>query len=329
MAYCQRYRRRDEPDLRRIEDAWQNETLDAQSHMCAGFALGKALDDLGEYANAATVLREVNAVAAARASWRLQYWQQLVERQLIERELPPVDADNDFAPVFVIGLPRTGTTLIASLLARDPRLRERGELNWIDGMYTWLVEQHKLHDPDALSTLARFVSTQMRRDDTPAHWYLDKNPLNFRYLNLIAALFPQAKIIHCRRDLRDTALSLWMQHFAHEDLGFSYDFSSIAAFVQGYERLLMHWRETLRLPVFDLDYEALTTNMDASLHRVGAFLGMSSVGEIAQSTAAVITTASVWQARQPVYTSSIGRWEKYAKYLPELRDSFNRRVCPI
>ena len=68
----------------------------------------------------------------------------------------------------------------------------------------------------------------MRRDDAPAQFYIDKNPLNFRYLDFIVALFPNARFVHCRRDARDTALSIWMQHFAHEDLGFAYDFATIS-----------------------------------------------------------------------------------------------------
>jgi hypothetical protein len=281
--------------------------------------LGKALDDLADYAGAAAVLREANAAMAARTSWRPERWQQFVEQQLAGRGLPRVEPVHGFAPVFVIGLPRTGTTLITSLLSRDPRLRDRGELNWIGSMHALLASQDKLYDPEALSKVAALVSAQMRRDDAPATWYLDKNPLNFRYLDLIAALFPQAKIIHCRRQLSDTALSLWMQHFVHEDLGFSYDFSSIATFARGYERLLEHWRKVLPVQVLDLDYEVMVRDTDTTLGRVQAFLGATPIEVVPQSTSpGVITTASVWQARQPVYTRSIGRWHQYVPYVPEL-----------
>jgi tetratricopeptide (TPR) repeat protein len=319
LAFCQRFSHHDDLDLRRIEDAWQSRVLDPQSHICAGFALGKALDDLADYGRAVMVLREANAIAAAQTSWRSEHWQTFVKCQVAEPRLPQVDTARDFSPLFVIGLPRTGTTLISSLLGRDRRVRERGELNWIGGMYALLAKQRRLHDPSALSRVATLVLAQMRQDDEPALWYLDKNPLNFRYLNLIEALFPQAKIIHCRRQHGDTALSLWMQYFAHEDLGFSYDFSMIDNFFEGYERLTAHWRKTLRLQICDVDYESLVEDTATTLHRVKEFLELPFSSDATQPLSeSVITTASVWQARQSVYTTSIGRSRRYASYLPEL-----------
>ena len=219
--------------------------------------------------------------------------------------------------------PDDQTTLVASLLARDPRLRDRGELNWIDGMYQLLASQGRLHDVRAISRVSEIVSAQMRQDDAPASWYLDKNPLNFRHLNLIAAMFPNAKIIHCRRDRRDTALSLWMQHFAHGDLDFSYEFSRIAAFESGYQRLVRHWRDALPLDFLDVDYESLVTDTPSSVDRMREFLGMLSPEvPVEHAASSAITTASVWQVRQPVYTSSIGRWKNYEGHLPQLRRLF-------
>jgi hypothetical protein len=205
------------------------------------------------------------------------------------------------------------------LLASDERLRNRGELNWIDAVYGLLAGRGQLHDRAALSSAAGLVGKQLRQDDPPSRWYLDKNPLNFRYLNLIAAIFPNAKIIHCRRGLRDTTLSLWMQHFAHPDLGFSYDFSNIAAFVEGQRRLMAHWRDTLPLEFFDLEYESLVSGPGEVLQRLRNFLGMPAdamTGDTRDQQ--TITTASVWQVRQPLHTGSIGRWIDYAGYLPEL-----------
>ena len=324
LAYCQRYTRRDDADLLHIETAWQNPELDALSRICAGFALGKALDDISDYAHAAVVLRGVNAMARAASTWREDVWQEFVERQLASRTQARINAAPDFAPIFVIGLPRTGTTLVATLLGRDPQVRDRGELNWIGAMHAHLASQNQLHDTSALTAVAKLVVAQMRRDDAPARWYLDKNPLNFRYLDLIATLFPQARIIHCRRNPRDTALSLWMQHFAHEDTGFAYDLSTIATFTQGYERLIAHWRETVDLPIFNLDYEALASDAPRTLRRLTDFLGMPPLPDEATQSApvSVIATASVWQARQPVYTSSIGRWKQYAPFVPELERLF-------
>lgn len=319
LSYCQRYTDRQNRDLQRIESAWSNTALSAQTRTCAGFALGKALDDLGDYANASEILRAANAMARAGSSWRDDRWQTFVDQQINTGPLPVLENTANFAPIFIVGLPRTGTTLVATLLGRHPRVRNRGELNWLPTMYQHLLAQNHLHDAAALNTVAGIVSAQMRRDDAPAKYYVDKNPLNFRYLNLILALFPNARIIHCQRDLRDTALSLWMQHFAHEDLGFAYDFASIAEVAKGHDRLMAHWSENHELQILDLDYAALVAEPTQQIQRLAEFLDVDAAPmSQAKPLANVVSTASVWQARQPVYTHAVGRWQNYAPYLPEI-----------
>lgn len=318
LSRCQRYADANDADVRRFENAWRNMALAPSPRACVGFALGKARDDLSDHAGAAAVLREANALARAGAPWNGQAWNAFVDWQ-IAQPVARAESREDFEPVFIVGLPRTGTTLAATLLARDPRVRDRGELNWIAGMHDQLAAQNALRDPAALQAAAALVRTQMRRDDAPARWYLDKNPLNFRYLGFIAALFPRARIVHCRRDLRDTALSLWMQHFDHADAGFAYDFDDIAAYARGYERLMAHWRATLPVPILDLGYEALVGDAATTLRSLAQFVGADA--DALNSTApatGTIATASVWQARQPLNTASVGRWRNYAPYLPEL-----------
>ena len=323
LAYCGRCAAGEDPDLSRMEGAWCNRALDRDTRTCVGFALGKMLSDIGDRARAIAILRDVNAAAAVQARWRADSWRAFVDHRLKDSELPRMAFATNYVPVFIVGLPRTGTTLVASLLARSGELRNRGELNWIDAMYYLLERQGRLRDHDALASVSTVVSAQLRRDDPPVGWYLDKNPLNFRYLDLIAAIFPGAKIIHCRRGRRDTALSLWMQRFAHADLDFSYDFSDIAAFMDGHDDLIEHWYRTLPLAWFDLEYETLARNPGETVCSMQRFLGMQDDCPMANTgDKQAITTASVWQVRQPLYTSSIDRWRAYVEYLPELERMF-------
>jgi tetratricopeptide (TPR) repeat protein len=320
LAHCRRYVDHNDADLRRFETARADLALPAQARICAGFALGKALDDLADYATAAQVLREANAQARAATPWSAQAWRQWVAAQIAAAPLHALTDDVAFTPIFIVGLPRTGTTLAATILGRHSQLHDRGELNWIAAMHASLQAQNLLHDPSALQSVRTLISAQLRRDDAPAHGYIDKNPLNFRHLDLIAAIFPNAKIIHCRRHRRDTALSLWMQHFAHDDAAFAYDFASIAELAGGHDELMAHWRRTLVLPIFDLDYEALVSADTDVLRRLLEFLKLAP-DSLAQTSAAAVspvTTASVWQVRQPLHTRSIGRWRHYAPFVPEL-----------
>lgn len=318
LAHCKRFESAADDDLHRFREGWENSALDGTAHTCAGFALGKALDDLGEYARAAEILRPANAAVHAATRWNPQDWQRPLDARA---RLPSLSADPDFVPVFVVGMPRTGTTLVADALAKYADVRDRGELNWVGAMHAHLREQDRLQNTQALMAVADLMRRQMRRDDAPARFYIDKNPLNFRYLDFVAALFPQAKIIHCTRNARDTALSLWMQHFAHEDLGFSYDFATIAQAQRLETALMQRWLDELDLDFCTIEYEAFVANPLDEQSRLATFLDIEPPSNHGIRTNA-ITTASVWQARQPVYTRSVGRWRNYAPYLPELTASF-------
>jgi tetratricopeptide (TPR) repeat protein len=323
LAYCHRFESSADGDIALMRSAYDRADLSAITHTCLGFALGKACDEIGEFESATSFLREANRAASATAKWDASAWSRFVDVRLSAIPVPKGNA-NEFDPVFVVGLPRTGTTLVATLLDREYGVRDRGELNWIDGMFRHLDRNGQLLDRSAIEATARLVEAQMRRDDAPARFYLDKNPQNFRYLDLIAAMFPRAKIIHCRRGARDTALSLWMQHFAHDDVGYSYDFAAIADFARGYRRLMEHWRKTLRVAVFDLDYEKLATDASRTMSSLAEFLGAAPRQDLGGPAASptAIATASVWQARQPVNPRSIGRWRNYAPYIAELERLF-------
>ena len=325
LSYCGRCEDPADADLALIEKAWSDPRLAPQSRICAGFALGKLRDDLNDVARASTELREANALARGTSRWNPAEWRASIELQIASQSSPPIAFDANFVPVFVIGMPRSGTTLVATRLARHRAVRDRGELNWIAAMHAHLLSQDALRDVSALRTVAALIATQMRRDDAPARCYIDKNPLNFRYLGLIQALFPNARIVHCRRGARDTALSLWSQHFAHPDLGFTYDFPAIADVARSHDRLMAHWRATLPLAILDVAYEDLVADPAVQFDRLAEFLDLSDAPVAANDDIAapqVISTASVWQARQPVYTHAVGRWRRYAEFLPELMTMF-------
>ena len=316
LAYCRRFTEYD-ADVQRFEHAWTSKNLDTAARLPAGFALGKALDDLGEYARAAAVLRDANALARAASPWSRTDWQRSVDAQLHAGTLPQQAADPAFVPVFIVGMPRTGTTLVASTLGRLTGVRDRGELDYVSAFHVLLSDQGHLRNPHSLAAVAKAIAEQLRRDDAPAQFYVDKNPLNFRFLDFIAALFPNAKIIHCRRGEPDTALSIWMQHFAHDDLGFACDFADIAAVQHDCHLLMAHWRERLPLSVHVVEYERFVADPEDEQTRLAHFLGLASPVP-ARVDAGAITTASVWQVRQPVYRHAVERWRHYAPFLPEL-----------
>lgn len=317
LALARKFQTHDDPDLAALEAVAAAQPVGSAVHICAGFALGKAYDDLEDFSAAVRVLREANAAMVTRTGWQTREWEDFVARQI--NEVPPEAlAVSDFTPVFVVGMPRTGTTLAATLLDRHPQVRNRGELGWLAAASEQGAPQH--YPRGFLTRVAELYSAQLRQDDEPVRCYLDKNPFNFRYLGVAAALFPQARVIHCRRDQRDTALSIWRQHFGNAENGYAYRFSDIAAVVRGHDRLMKHWQAVLSLPIYELDYETLVARPDEAIEDVLRFLGLDSRARMVDAAPGcqAIGTASLWQARQPIYKTSVGRWRSYAPYLPEL-----------
>jgi predicted Zn-dependent protease len=318
LAALQRYTDPAHADLPRMQAHFRDARAKPRARAASGFGLAKAHDDLGERAAAASLLREANALVRAVQPWNAKNWRNSVEQHLRERCAASGAVPNpEFVPVFIVGLPRSGTTLTATRLAQHTQARDRGESRALRFVAQTLIAGGHLGDRAALAEAAQVYHAHVRQDDDPRRFYLDSDPLNFRYLHIAAALFPQARIVHCRRDRRDTALSLWMQDFEHADCAFAYDLDDIARFAQGHDRLFAHWHATLALPIHTLDYETLVATPERALAELRAFIGMPTE-TVAPSDVAAIPGASMWQARQPIYSSSVGRWHAYAPYIPEL-----------
>jgi hypothetical protein len=150
---------------------------------------------------------------------------------------------------------------------------------------------------------------------------VDKMPLNFLYLGVIATLFPKANIIHCRRDARDTCLSCYFQNFA-TSFAFKTDLRYLGRYYRHYERLMSHWSRVLPLPVFELDYEELTAEPNTVSRRLIDFCGLAWDDRCLRfyETRRAVWTASTVQVRQPMSRASVGRWQRYAAHLQPLLD---------
>jgi Flp pilus assembly protein TadD len=321
LALMQRYRDAAHPDFARFRQYLERDDLGAKARSTLLFALAKAYDDIGEFEQAAAYSRRANALAHTLTGWSRKHWRRAIQARQgatpISTELEPQPG---FVPVFIVGVPRSGTTLVSELLARHPRVCNRGESPWVASQ----AQQAGLIDNPGRLALQRAAATYaalQRQDDAEGkRWFLDKQPLNFRYIDLIVALFPDAKIIYCRRNARDNALSLWMQSFLEEVQGYAYDFGDIALVIRDSEQLMAHWKGMYADSIHEVRYEQLVASPETVVGRLGAWLGLpaSETETFDLPAASTISTASVWQARQPVYTRSAGRWKFYASYLPEL-----------
>lgn len=227
-------------------------------------------------------------------------------------------------PVFIVGLPRSGTTLTEQILAGHPQVHGAGELDLLTDMATGTPDRLGRSDPPwpetalelAPAHIAAIAGDHLGRLDAlapaGATRIIDKQPLNFWHLGLVALAFPGARIIHCTRDLRDNGLSIFAENFTQEQR-WATDLSDIVHYWRGYRRLMHHWHAVAPLQILENPYEAMVDDLEAAARQLVGFLDLpwdAACLAFHESDRAV-QTPSRWQVRQPVYTSSVARWRHY------------------
>lgn len=247
---------------------------------------------------------------------------------------------SDRTPIFVVGMPRSGTTLTEQILCSHPDIFGAGELDLMARLTRLLpkVLKSRVGYPKCLAQFsphlreeaARFYLNGLTQYDTEHHYVVDKMPHNFEKLGLIALIFPKAKIIHVRRDPRDTALSNLQQNFKakHGGLGYAFDQIKTARQINDYNRMMKHWREVLPIPMCEFFYEDLVADQEHWSRVLLDFVGVDwddSVHDF-HKTERAVRTASVSQVRQPIYQTSKQKWRRYEKYLQPLLDTLEEDV---
>lgn len=315
----------DQPLLDRVAALAARPGLGDMHRMPLHFALGKAFDDLGEPARA---IRHYDAANEARARlWSfdadgLTRWVDrligIFTKDYLARhaELGTADA----TPVLILGMPRSGTTLIEQILSRHSRVGAAGELVFwnVEGR-TW--NRGGLNAEVAHRMIAGYQSLLRERHPAAAR-VTDKMPYNFQWIGLAHILFPNACFIHVRRDPVDTCLSIYRTPFDF-DQGWMSSRENLVRYYRQYARLVAHWRTVLpgdRL--LEVEYETLVAAQEAETRRILGFCGLDWEDPCLspEESRSAIRTASVWQARQPVYGDAVERWRRYEPWLGALRD---------
>ncbi len=310
--------------------------IDVHDQILLHFALGKLLDAAADYPRAFAHYSQGNAMSSQSFNPRghAAYVDKLIGTYTSSYMKAAARARCDSQrPVFIVGMLRSGTSLVEQILASHPRVFGAGELEEMDHIATGL--------PDRLGTTVPYPAcvSHMKSDDCDAlaQGYLehlstlspedairvtDKMPGNFLHLGLIAQLFPKARIIHCVRDPLDTCLSCFFHHFGR-GLAYTNSLAHLAAFYREYRRLMAHWKRVIDLPMLEVRYETLVSDQDRVTRSLLDFCGLDWDERCLRfhDTRRVVSTASYDQVRQPLYDRSVGRWHHYAQYLAPLRDA--------
>jgi hypothetical protein len=306
--------------------------LPPREQIAAGFALGDVLDESNRFHEAFAAYATANAAfkeLSAKDGFRFDGddLHKTVD-ELIETITPDsLRCRSDFGqqselPVFIVGMPRSGTSLVEQIAASHSRVFGAGELMDIPLIRARLAEtvfpdsprhwQRHWHRHLAKIHLARLAMLAGNAERTT-----DKLPVNIMNLGLIATMFPNARVILCERDPRDTCLSCYFQLFEKNNLMFSYDLADCAIQYAEQQRLTAHWKQVLPLRMLSVQYEQLVTDPETQTRRLIDFLGLDWEPGCLEfhKTDRPVLTKSVWQVRQPVYTRSASRWRHYESHL--------------
>ncbi|TWT34802.1 tetratricopeptide repeat-containing sulfotransferase family protein [Blastopirellula retiformator] len=329
--------------IRQIQALLQQDPLSLQDQVFLNFALGVLFDAVQDYDSAfehyqiANRLKNEDPRKRSREGDREGVRKSDWDRTLALKETfhssffgerPQLVGSESDLPIFIVGMPRSGTTLVEQILSSHPEVCGAGELMditdltlsmprrlGVDVRYPQAVE--KL-DGVLVKEMAESYLGQLRSRSSAAKRVTDKMPTNFRHLGFVAMLFPRAHIINVRRDSRDVCISCFRQN-----LDWPYcDLEACARYYRQYLRLMSHWKEATPLKILDIQYEELVADPDRVSRQLVEFCGLPWDDSCLRFHASnrAVQTPSKWQVRQPVYHSSVGAWKRYQKHLGPLEE---------
>ncbi|MFU8878631.1 MAG: sulfotransferase family protein, partial [Wenzhouxiangellaceae bacterium] len=312
-------------------------------HLC--FALGKALEDRGEFEASFEYYRRGNRLKHAEVAYDADAMQRDFDRQ--KRFFTPERAASlenlgapDEDPIFIVGLPRAGSTLIEQILASHSQVDGTLELPNILAMAHRLNGRLKRDeeprypdvlaelDPERLAELGRQYIEETRIHRGRAPYFTDKMPNNFRHIGLIKSILPNARIIDARRSAMACCFSGFKQLFA-EGQEFSYGLSDIGRYYVGYVDLMEHWQSLYPDSIIEVRYERVVDDLEGQVRRLLDFLGLDFEPECVEfhRTERSVRTASSEQVRKPIYASGIDQWRHFEPWLGELKQALGPRLA--
>jgi tetratricopeptide (TPR) repeat protein len=325
-----------DPFLSALENlASDGAALSATDQMHRHFALAKAYENIGEVERAFRHLQSGNALKRRQMAYdeteTLRQMDQLCEvmsRDFIEARKGGGEPSS--APVFIVGMTRSGTTLIEQILASHPQVHGSGELALFDQAAGAIRNSlpGRPQFPDMLQAMSgehfrALGASYLEKITRPARGALrvtDKMPVNFLFAGLIHLALPNATIIHAVRDPADTCMSCFATHFTNGQ-AHTYDLAELGRYYRHYQTLMRHWHAVLPPGrIMDVQYEELVADLEGVARRIVAHCGLSWDARCLdfQRTQRTVRTASAAQVRKPIYKDSVGRWRKFEPFLAPL-----------
>ena len=305
------------------------------------FSIGKAFEDIEDYEKSFKFIKLGNNIADEQIMYNVQDDKNLFSE--LKKIFQKINFDKIDSPkkqiIFILGMPRSGTTLIEQIISSHEKVYGAGELSYLeDGIKNLISFQpnegekfwRKLSNfnefkYDKLKSLQFEYIEKLNSHDYKEEIITDKSPLNFQWIGFIKSIFPNSKIIHCYREGMDTCYSNFKNSFSGGSLGFCYNLDKLGHYYNLYKDLMSFWKEKFKDEIYDLSYEKLINNYEEEVKNLINFCELEWDKNCLNhhKNKKVVATASVAQVRAPVYKSSINKWKNVEKQLIELKKIIN------
>lgn len=320
-------------DLHAMETQYARQDISDEFRMHLAFGLGKACEDLGEYDKSMQFILEANNIMQASREYSQDKSRNLFNRikSTYSREFMASVQDQgnpDSSAIFILGMPRSGTSLAEQILASHPDVFGAGELEFITEIARWnrdIETQEESPEPVLGLTPAELKACgdsyleKIRKLSPGSRFVTDKMPHNFKHIGLIRAILPNARIIHMQRDPIDTCLSMFKNFFGSGHL-YSYNQTDLGEYYKLYLDLMAHWKDLFPGFIFDLSYEKLISDPEHQIRNLLRYceLPWNDACLAFHETRRLTKTASLAQVRRPIYKDSINLWQRYENSLQPL-----------
>jgi tetratricopeptide (TPR) repeat protein len=306
-----------------MQELYLDEKISDEQRCHINFGLAKACEDLRDFEQAFSHYNEGNALRKKLLNYDINQDVKLFKQiksnypRIAKLSQEPDKLTKNLMPVFIVGMPRSGTTLVEQIISSHSQVNGAGELNFAAQFGSAIATGITEVDTDALLEFRHNYLNKMQNVSNGNHIVTDKTPQNFLFIGLLAAAFPEAKIIHVKRNPAAVCWANYKQYFAQKNIGYCYAIDDVISYHKLYENLMEFWTNTLSNRIYKLDYEQLTVNQESETRQLIDYLGLDWDENCLspQNNTRSVATASNVQVRKKVYRGSSEQWKKYQPFL--------------
>lgn len=325
-------RQHDKSDIQQLKSLYMKSPENSPERVQLGFALGKIMDELGQHEQAFSYLQKANSIRHRHSAFDQEQARSEIG-DIMQTYTPALlehaSGVEDTSPIFIVGMPRCGSSLVEQILAAHPEVSSKGECEYFEKAFN---DNHasglQITQPDSImpeqwQSIGSHYLKLLRSHDESSKHITDKSLTNTRLIGAIHCALPKAKIIHVRRHPLDVCWSIYKTNLLGMQLDYGRNLEWLGHYYRAYLQLMQHWRDTLPSGVMlELDYEQLIRHQESETRKLLAHckLEWSDHCMAFHSTNNVVRTASQIQVRQPIYTDSVASWKPYQSYLQPLID---------